>query len=108
DPRYQGDAFDLNLKLVDKFRDLAVGKSKATGLTVTPVAFALAWVLCQGTDFFVIPGTRSSERLRENFEAGRVLEKFTKQDDDAVRELIKEIAVAGERYAPASLARTNL
>lgn len=94
------------MKLVERIRSLAAAKAKAkaTGQPVTPASFCLAWVLYQGKDFFVIPGTRSSERLKENLGAGRLLGKFTKEDDEAVRALIKEIQVAGERYEPGMMA----
>ncbi|KAG8936959.1 hypothetical protein FRC03_000258 [Tulasnella sp. 419] len=97
-PRFKGDAFKLNMKLVDRLGELARQKSKALGQEVTPAQFCLAWVLAQGPEFFVIPGTRSTDRLKENLGAGRVLESFTKEDDAEVRKLIKEIDVVGERY----------
>ena len=103
DPRYQGEAFKLNMRLVEKIGQLAADKSKAIGEPVTPASFCLAWVLYQGEDFFVIPGTKSSNRFKENLSAGRVLEKFTKEDDEAVRKLVKEIDVVGERYAEAGM-----
>ena len=104
DPRYKGEAFKLNMRLVERISNLAAEKSKSIGEEVNPAAFCLAWVLYQGDDFFVIPGTRSSERLRENLGAGRILEKFTKEDDDAVRSIVKELDVAGERYAADGMA----
>ncbi|KAG8892257.1 hypothetical protein FRB99_002844 [Tulasnella sp. 403] len=98
DPRFQGEAFNLNMRLVDRIGELAEAKSKALGIPVMPAAFCLAWVLYQGEDFFVIPGTRSLDRMKENLTAARVLPAFTKEDDEAVRKVIKEINVIGDRY----------
>lgn len=87
------------MRLVNKFKELAETKSKAIGQPVTAASFCLAWVLHQGEDFFVIPGTKSLDRFKENLSAGRVLQSFTKEDDEAVRAIVKELDVVGERYA---------
>ncbi|KAG8905432.1 hypothetical protein FRB99_008978 [Tulasnella sp. 403] len=108
DPRYQGEAFKLNMRLVDRIKELAEAKGKEIGELVTPAAFCLAWILYQGDNFFVIPGTRSATRLKENLTAGRVLEKFTKEDDAAIRKLISEINVTGPRYSEAMLQLVDL
>ncbi|KAG8903527.1 hypothetical protein FRB99_003157 [Tulasnella sp. 403] len=100
DPRFQGEAFNLNMRLVDRIGELAETKSKTLGIPVTSAAFCLAWVLYQGEDFFVIPGTRSLDRMKENLTAANVLSSFTKEDDEAVRRVIKEINVIGDRYNP--------
>jgi len=107
DPRYQGEAFDLNMRLVNEFVKLAEEKSKAMGEHITPAAFCLAWVLHQGEDIIVIPGTKTPERLKENLMAGKVLEKFTKEDDEAVRDLVNRIKVVGERYGAQALSLVN-
>ena len=52
------------MRIVDKIAQLAEEKSKAIGQRVTLAAFCLAWVLHQGEDFFVIPGTKSLDRLK--------------------------------------------
>ena len=39
---------------------------------MTEAQVALAWVLAQGEDIFVIPGTRRIERLQENLGAWKV------------------------------------
>ena len=103
DPRYSAENFPLNLRLVERLSQLAADKAKALGRPVTPAAFCLAWVLYQGPDVFVIPGTRSVDRLRENLTAGKVLESFTKEDDEAVKAITKELGVVGERYMKAMM-----
>lgn len=45
---------------------------------------------------------------QENLSAGRVLEKFTKEDDEAVRKIVKELDVVGDRYAEAGMAGVDL
>ncbi|KAG8997928.1 hypothetical protein FRB94_007360 [Tulasnella sp. JGI-2019a] len=107
DPRYQGEAFDLNMRLVNEFAKLAEKKSKAIGEHITPAAFCLAWILYQGEDMIVIPGTKVPERLKENLMAGKVLQNFTTEDDIAVRKLVDEIKVVGERYDPQGLEQVN-
>eukprot|EP00878_Enallax_costatus_P005162 GHUV01005425.1.p1 GENE.GHUV01005425.1~~GHUV01005425.1.p1 ORF type:complete len:293 (+),score=57.39 GHUV01005425.1:920-1798(+) len=51
-PRFQGDAFQKNLELVDAVKALAAQKG------CTPGQIALAWVHAQGDDVFTIPGTK--------------------------------------------------
>ena len=66
-PRFQGDHFDQNLRLVEVIKDLAAGKS------CTPAQIALAWLLHQGPDIVPIPGTKRRSRLRENCAAANVV-----------------------------------
>lgn len=65
-PRFTDDAFASNARFVDLIRELAAKKG------ATEAQVALAWVLAQGEDIFVIPGTRRVERLRENLGAWNV------------------------------------
>lgn len=51
-PRFQGEAFKENLKLVDALKEIADKKG------ITPGQLTLAWVLAQGDDFITIPGTK--------------------------------------------------
>src|SRR6201996_6161597 len=59
-PRFQGEAFEANLRLADEVAEIA------KGLDATPAQVALAWVLAQGEDLVPIPGTKKPERLEEN------------------------------------------
>ena len=56
-PRFQGANFQHNLALVDRVREIAVGKG------CTPGQLALAWVLAQGGDIAPIPGTKRRSYL---------------------------------------------
>ena len=66
-PRFVGEAFDRNLRLVDEVR--AVGDEAGA----TPAQVALAWLLAQGTDIAPIPGTRRVARVEENTAADAVV-----------------------------------
>src|SRR5215218_2360897 len=59
-PRFQGEALDANLALVEKVREIAAAKG------CTPGQLALAWVLAQGEDVAPIPGTKRVTYLEEN------------------------------------------
>ena len=65
-PRFQGEAFAANLRLVDAVRELATAKG------ATPGQLALAWVLAQGDDVVPIPGTKRRAYLEENAAATAV------------------------------------
>ena len=89
-PRYQGAAFDANLALVAKVRELADAKG------VTPGQLALAWVLAQGDDVVPIPGTKRVRYLEENVGAAAV--ELTDDDLKAIEDAVPADAVTGERY----------
>ncbi len=93
-PRFQGDALDANLALVEKIRELADGKG------CTPGQLALAWVLAQGDDVAPIPGTKRVKYLEENVAALDV----SLSDDElkALETAVPREAVAGDRYGDMS------
>jgi len=93
-PRFQGDAFEANLRLVDRVRTLAAERG------LTPAQLALAWVLAQGDDVVPIPGTRRVHRLEEN--VGAVAATLTAGDLAALTDAVPAGAAAGERYADMS------
>ena len=90
-PRFQGENFDRNLRLVDQVRDLAHAKD------CTPAQLALAWLLAQGDDIVAIPGTKKRGRLAENL--GAVDVDLTAEDLRHLDELAPPGAAAGDRYA---------
>ncbi|KAJ2960997.1 hypothetical protein NQZ79_g3762 [Umbelopsis isabellina] len=91
-PRFQGDNFAKNLELADKIKDIAHKKG------VTPSQLSLAWVLAQGEDIFVIPGTRKEKYLIENMSAGAV--QLSNEELGEVRAIAESFEVSGERYNP--------
>lgn len=90
-PRFTGDNFARNLKLVDAVRELAAAKG------CTAAQLALAWVLARGEHVVPIPGTRCIANLDDNLGAlGVTLTAQDLADIDAVFPLG---AAAGTRYA---------
>ncbi|WP_065964021.1 aldo/keto reductase [Curtobacterium sp. UCD-KPL2560] len=66
-PRFQQEAFDQNLRIVDEV------KAVADEVGATPAQVALAWLLAQGDDVVPIPGTKRVVRLEENVGAADVI-----------------------------------
>jgi len=98
-PRFQGDNFARNLALVDKVKALAADKG------CSPAQLALAWVLAQGKDVLAIPGTKKRSRLDENLGALDVV--LSPDDLAAIDAVFPPEAVAGARYAAASMVHVN-
>jgi aryl-alcohol dehydrogenase-like predicted oxidoreductase len=65
-PRFTGENFQRNLRLVDEVRAVA------TEVGATPAQIALAWLLAQGDDIAPIPGTKRVARVEENTAADRI------------------------------------
>ncbi|NEM07690.1 aldo/keto reductase [Geodermatophilus normandii] len=94
-PRFQGEAFEQNLRLVDRVREIADQKG------VTASQLALAWVMAQsdrgGNPAVVpIPGTKRVHHLEENAAAADV-----RLGDDDLRRLDEAApvgAAVGDRY----------
>jgi aryl-alcohol dehydrogenase-like predicted oxidoreductase len=67
-PRFQPDALDANLALVDVLDDITAGRQG----TVTPGQIALAWLLAQSPSIIPIPGTTDPRHLADNVAAGDI------------------------------------
>jgi aryl-alcohol dehydrogenase-like predicted oxidoreductase len=65
-PRFTGENFRLNLRIVDEVKAVAA-EAGATSAQV-----ALAWLLAQGDDIAPIPGTKRVARVEENTAADRL------------------------------------
>ena len=65
-PRFSGENFQRNLRIVDEVQ------SVAAELGATPAQIALAWLLAQGDDIAPIPGTKRVIRVEENTAADRI------------------------------------
>jgi aryl-alcohol dehydrogenase-like predicted oxidoreductase len=98
-PRFTGEAFTANLRLVDAVRAMAEEKG------VTPGQLALAWVLAQGEDVVPIPGTKRRSYLEEN--VGAVGVQLTADDLARLAEIAPPGVAEGGRYADASYAYGN-
>jgi len=88
-PRFSNEALAENARFVELIREIAAKKS------ATEAQVALAWVLAQGDDIFVIPGTRRVERLQENLGAWKV--HLTAEELAEIRSRLPQ-ETAGSRY----------
>jgi aryl-alcohol dehydrogenase-like predicted oxidoreductase len=93
-PRFQGENFERNLRLVDRVREIAADKD------CTPGQLALAWVLAQGDDIVPIPGTKRRAYLEQNVEATEI--ELGADELAAIDEAAPAGAAAGDRYADMS------
>ncbi len=98
-PRFQGAAFDDNLRLVGRIGELAAGKG------CTPGQLALAWVLAQGDDIIPIPGTKKVRYLEQNAAAADLA--LTDAELAALDDALPAGAASGERYAPDAMRALN-
>jgi aryl-alcohol dehydrogenase-like predicted oxidoreductase len=94
-PRFQGEAFQQNLRLVDRVREIADAKG------ITASQLALAWVMAQsdraGNPTIVpIPGTKRVAYLEENAAAADV--ELTEDELRRLDEAAPVGAAAGDRY----------
>jgi len=66
-PRFQGENFQRNLRLVGAVEELARRKG------CTPAQLALAWLLSRGDDVVPIPGSTHQDRVAENAAAVEIV-----------------------------------
>jgi aryl-alcohol dehydrogenase-like predicted oxidoreductase len=96
-PRFQGENFERNLKLVE------VVESLASELRVTPSQLALAWVLSRDEHIVPIPGTKRVPYLEENVAATEL--ELSKPVLQRIDEAMPE--PAGKRYDEAGMETVN-
>lgn len=89
-PRFMGENFDANMKLVESVKKLAATKG------CTPGQLAIAWLLHQGDDIVPIPGTKRRTYLRENLAATDVT--LSAAELAWLDERLPVGAVSGDRY----------
>jgi len=94
-PRFQKENFDKNLHLVETLKLIAQRKQ------CTPGQLTLAWILAQGDDFFVIPGTTKIANLEENIAAAQV--HLTDDEQKEIRNACESANIIGARYPQASV-----
>lgn len=100
DPRYAGDNFAENLKIVDVVRSVA----DAHG--VTPAQIALAWLLAQGDDVVPIPGSKRRVTMEDSVAAAGVT---LSADDIATLNAAAPVgATAGPRYGEMGMKMVRL
>ena len=99
DPRYQGENFDANQRIVAAVRTIAKNKE------ITPGQVALAWLLHQGQDIVPIPGTKRRTYLEEN--AGAASVTLSATDLQSLNAAAPNGATAGPRYAAKMMATVD-
>jgi len=92
-PRFVGENFQRNLRIVDEV------KAVASEAGATPAQIALAWLLAQGDDIAPIPGTKRVARVEENTAADSI--KLSATQIERLNDLTP---AAGERHNEANMA----
>ncbi|KAJ7473292.1 NADP-dependent oxidoreductase domain-containing protein [Mycena latifolia] len=90
-PKYSAENFPKILDVVARLNEVGK-KHNATSGQVT-----LAWILAQGPEFVVIPGTKKIKYLQENMGASAL--RLTPEEIAAVRKIAEESEIPGGRYA---------
>ncbi|MFZ3033735.1 MAG: aldo/keto reductase [Parvibaculum sp.] len=98
-PRFQGDAFAANLKLLERFAALA-GEAGCT-----PAQLCLAWLLHKDENIVPIPGTSSPTHMKEN--AGAASVTLSGDIVERLEALVNERTVVGARYPDAMQATVD-
>ncbi|AYD47719.1 aldo/keto reductase [Arachidicoccus soli] len=92
-PRFMGENFQRNLRIVTEVKAIADEQG------VTNAQIALAWLLAQGNDIAPIPGTRRVERVEENTAADGI-----ELSASQLERLNNLTPASGERHNEASMA----
>ena len=92
-PRFIGENFQRNLRIVDEV------EAVAAEVGATPAQIALAWLLTQGDDIAPIPGTRRVARVEENTAADGI-----ELSAEQIERLNHLTPAAGERHDEANMA----
>ncbi|MGH9161069.1 MAG: aldo/keto reductase [Vicinamibacteraceae bacterium] len=95
-PRFQGDNFTRNLRLVDELKRLAHTRG------CTPAQLALSWVLSRGDDVIPIPGTTDRRHLDDNLGALDITMSLAELA--SIDAIFPPDAISGARYREAMLA----
>ena len=98
-PRFQGEAFEANLKMFAGFAGLADEAG------CTPAQLCLAWLLAKDDAQVPIPGTTSPDHMAENAKAAEI--KLSPEVMAKVEALVNPQTVTGPRYAPAMQASVD-
>ncbi len=94
-PRFQGDALQSNLRLVEGLEDFAKRRGATSG------QIALAWLLAKHSNVVPIPGTKRPRYVIENAAAAGMA--LSSEEIGVLDRLFEPAAVAGDRYAPGAM-----
>jgi aryl-alcohol dehydrogenase-like predicted oxidoreductase len=86
-PRFVGENFQRNLRIVDEVQAVAAEAG------ATPAQIAMAWLLAQGNDIAPIPGTKRVARVQENTAADGI-----ELSAEQIERLNNLAPAAGERH----------
>ncbi|QJQ31088.1 aldo/keto reductase [Sphingomonas lacunae] len=95
DPRWQGDNFAANFKVVEAVQAVAAKHG------VSAAQVALAWLLAQGDDVVPIPGTKRRVTMEDSAAAAELA--LTAEDIAALDAASPRGATAGPRYGEAGM-----
>ncbi|KAJ7204999.1 NADP-dependent oxidoreductase domain-containing protein [Mycena pura] len=90
-PKYSAQNFPKILDVVSRLQKIGE-KHNATAGQIT-----FAWILAQGPEFIVIPGTKQIKYLEENIEASKI--KLSPEEIASVRRIAEESELPGGRYS---------
>lgn len=90
DPRFQGDNFDRNMKIVEQVKEIAIRQA------ATPGQIALAWLLHQGDDILPIPGTKRVKYIEENAKASEI--SLSSEELSQLNDIAPVGGTSGDRY----------
>jgi aryl-alcohol dehydrogenase-like predicted oxidoreductase len=99
-PRFQGEALDKNVALVERLEQISKEKR------CTPAQLVLAWLLHQGKDIVPIPGTKRRARVDENLAALKI--RLSSEDVKRISDAAPVGAGAGTRYPAETMKRVYL
>ncbi|CAG8521257.1 1273_t:CDS:2 [Funneliformis mosseae] len=99
-PRFMGDNFQKNLEIVKKFQEFASKKG------VTTSQLCLAWILAQGDNIVVIPGTRKINYLEENIGAASL--RLSPEEISDINQIINSVKIFGNRVSEAAASILNM
>lgn len=92
-PRFTNPSLSHNLKLLDRFREIA------QSIGVNTAQLAIGWTLAQAPHVIALPGTVNAAHLAEDLAAARLV---VPQDAlEAINAIFTHEAMAGPRYPPA-------
>jgi aryl-alcohol dehydrogenase-like predicted oxidoreductase len=98
-PRFQGENFEHNIKIVEGLEDFA--REKKCSLP----QLALAWLLAQGDDIVPIAGTKRRKYLEDNLKAVEV--NLNENDLKRINEIAPKGAARGMRYPERAMQAVN-
>lgn len=98
-PRFINPNLSHNLKLLDQFREIALG------MGVSTAQLAIGWTLAQAPHVIALPGTVNAAHLAEDLAAARLV--IPQDALEAINAIFTHEAMAGPRYPPAMQATVS-